>query len=147
MSYTYSIFVYSILYFNIFACCSFLAFFPLTYEGLKQKTVKGYLICLPLLIKILYCIVIIEFARATFSDSLFQTLQAAYATLDTVVKSTSYQKSYLRLHHDAQEDPGNLAVQDHPAKEFIFNFTNKFFGQDLQTTSSPPDASRLSRVG
>ena len=73
MSYTYSIFVYSILYFNIFACCSFLPFFPLTYEDLSQKTVKGYLICLPLLIKILYCIVIIEFARATFSHPLFRS--------------------------------------------------------------------------
>ena len=43
MSYTYSIFVYSILYFNIFACCSFLAFFPLTYEGLKLENCKRLL--------------------------------------------------------------------------------------------------------
>ena len=73
MSYTYSIFVYSILYFNIFACCSFLAFFPLTYEGLKLENCKRLLNMSPSFNKdiVLYCIVIIKFARATFSDSLF----------------------------------------------------------------------------
>lgn len=147
MSQTYSIFVYSILYFNIFACCSFLPFFPLTYEDLKSENCKRLLNMSSSFNKdiVLYCNH--RVCSRYILSSPFQILQAAYATLDTVVKSTSYQKSYLRLHHYAQEDPGNLPVQDHPAKEFIFNFTNKFFWQDLQTTSSPPDASRLSRVG
>ena len=57
MSYTYSIFVYSILYFNIFACCSFLAFFPLTYEGLKLENCKRLLNMSPSFNKdiVLYC--------------------------------------------------------------------------------------------
>ena len=60
MSYTYSIFVYSILYFNIFACCSFLAFFPLTYEGLKLENCKRLLNMSPSFNKdiVLYCIVL-----------------------------------------------------------------------------------------
>lgn len=152
MSYIYSIFVQSILYFNIFACCSFLAFFPPTYDGLKLENCKRLLNMSPYFNKVIVLCIVLYCNHRVCSRYIllfpFQTLQAAYAILDTVVKSTSYQKSYLRLHHYAQEDPENLPVQDHPVREFIFNFTNKFFWQDLQITSIVLlDASRLSLVG